>query len=30
MIVGIGTDAFTMGTKSIGSVLISKMKLAGS
>ncbi len=29
-IVGIGTDAFTMGTKSIGSVLISKMKLAGS
>ena len=29
-IVGIGTDVYTMGTKSIGSVLISKMKLAGS
>ncbi len=29
-IVGIGTDVYTMGTKSIGSVLISKMKLAGA
>jgi PmbA protein len=29
-IVGIGTDAYTMGTKTVGSVLISKMKLAGS
>ncbi|WP_077034094.1 metalloprotease PmbA [Pelomonas sp. KK5] len=29
-IVGIGTDAYTVGTKTIGSVLISKMKLAGS
>ncbi|MBV8502724.1 MAG: metalloprotease PmbA [Paucibacter sp.] len=29
-IVGIGTDAYTMGTKTIGSVLISRMKLAGA
>ncbi len=29
-IVGIGTDTYTMGTKTIGSVLISRMKLAGS
>lgn len=29
-IIGIGTDTFTMGTKTIGSVLIEQMKLAGS
>ncbi|MBV8380688.1 MAG: metalloprotease PmbA [Paucibacter sp.] len=29
-IVGIGTDAYTSGTKTVGSVLISRMKLAGS
>lgn len=29
-IVGIGTDAYTMGTKTVGSVLIARMKLAGS
>ena len=29
-IVGIGTDTYTMGTKTIGSVLIARMKLAGS
>jgi len=29
-IVGIGTDTYTLGTKTIGSVLISRMKLAGS
>jgi PmbA protein len=29
-IVGIGADAYTVGSKTIGSVLISRMKLAGS
>ena len=29
-IIGIGCDTFTMGSKTIGSVLISRMKLAGS
>jgi len=29
-IVGIGTDTYTLGTKTIGSVLVSRMKLAGS
>ncbi len=29
-IVGVGTDTYTLGTKTIGSVLISRMKLAGS
>ena len=29
-IIGIGRDTFTMGSKTIGSVLISRMKLAGS
>jgi len=29
-IVGIGTDVYTMGTKSVGSVLIARMKLAGA
>jgi PmbA protein len=29
-IVGIGADEYTMGTKTVGSVLISRMKLAGN
>ncbi len=29
-IVGIGTDQYTLGTKTIGSVLVARMKLAGS
>jgi PmbA protein len=29
-IIGIGTDRYTMGGKTLGSVLISRMKLAGS
>ena len=29
-IIGIGTDTYTLGTKSVGSVLISRMKLAGN
>jgi len=29
-IVGIGTDTYTMGTKTVGSMLIARMKLAGS
>jgi PmbA protein len=29
-IVGIGTDAYTVGSKTVGSVLISRMKLAGT
>ncbi len=29
-IVAIGADAYTMGTKTVGSVLIDKMKLAGA
>ncbi|MEH0165472.1 metalloprotease PmbA [Paucibacter sp. JuS9] len=29
-IVGIGTDRYTLGTKTIGSVLLARMKLAGS
>ncbi|HEY4084236.1 MAG TPA: metalloprotease PmbA [Burkholderiaceae bacterium] len=29
-IVGIGTDAYTLGTKTVGSILVAKMKLAGS
>jgi PmbA protein len=29
-IVGVGTDAYTVGSKTIGSVLIARMKLAGS
>jgi PmbA protein len=29
-IVGIGTDAYTLGTKTVGSVLVARMKLAGS
>ena len=29
-IVGIGADEYTMGTKTIGSVLVTGMKLAGS
>ena len=29
-IVGIGADAYTMGTKTVGSVLVSGMKLAGN
>ncbi len=29
-IVGIGTDAYTTGSKTVGSVLIARMKLAGS
>ena len=29
-IVGIGADAYTMGAKTVGSVLIARMKLAGS
>jgi len=29
-IIGIGRDAYTMGGKTVGSLLISRMKLAGS
>jgi len=29
-IIGIGTDTYTLGTKTVGSILISKMKLAGA
>jgi len=29
-IVGIGADEYTMGTKTIGSVLVTGMKLAGN
>jgi PmbA protein len=29
-IVGVGADAFNMGSKTIGSVLIDRMKIAGS
>ena len=29
-IIGIGRDTFTMGSKTIGSVLLSPMKMAGS
>jgi PmbA protein len=29
-ITAVGADAYTMGTKSIGSVLIERMKIAGS
>ncbi|MDN3921677.1 metalloprotease PmbA [Roseateles violae] len=29
-IVGVGTDAYTLGTKTTGSVLVARMKLAGS
>ncbi|XHS77304.1 metalloprotease PmbA [Burkholderiaceae bacterium UC74_6] len=29
-IVGIGTDTYTLGTKTVGSILLSKMKLAGA
>jgi PmbA protein len=29
-IAAVGADAYTMGTKTIGSVLVERMKIAGS
>ena len=29
-VVGIGADEYTMGTKTVGSILVSGMKLAGN
>jgi PmbA protein len=29
-IIGIGNDRYTLGAKTVGSVLLSRMKLAGS
>jgi len=29
-IIGIGNDVYTLGSKSVGSILVSRMKLAGA